>query len=175
MLHYHATLTRRPYPDEVIPAELPQSPQLFSEDDFRAYRALSKPDWVPILVSFGQKYRLMDTLLGIVNDHLDHHFDTLLMSCRVPGTMRFPDRFNSAKVFLVADIQAECLRLDRRGTPYAAISEGIIRHPMEEGQNEFTLRLSSPGADAAEDFARCCDALTAAGLTPVPGPERHAA
>lgn len=166
MLCYHAHLTQHPYPDELIPAELLQSPQLSTQDDFSAYRAFAKKSWAPILVSFAQKYRFMDSLLEIVETHLAAHYDIMLMTCRVPGTMRFPDRFNSDKVFLVADIDAEMQRLLARGARFAVIEEGIVRHPMEQGQNEFALRLQNPEAAAKAAFEACTQALSKAGLTP---------
>lgn len=149
LLSFAATLTQPPYAAERIETgHLP--PQVITESDFAAYRSFAKPDWAPVLVSFEQKYRFMDALLARIRGHLDGQFDLILMTCRVPGVIRFPTAFNAEDIFKVAELEPEATRLRARGLRVLTLHEGLVRHPMELGRNELALTLNS---DATAAFA----------------------
>lgn len=158
MLQFQTTLHRSPFPDEIVSADL-TPPQIASEDDFACYAAFARPDWAPVLLSFEQKYRFMDAVLEIVDRHLDEHYHTLVMTCRVPGTMRFPKRFNDPRIIKVSSIRAELDVLLPTGLPVLAMHEGFVRHPMEQGSNEFQLSLHNPRPGAENAFNECSVAL----------------
>lgn len=162
-LSFHAHLHRNPYPAEIIPAGL-LPPQVATEDDFACYAMFAKPNWVPVLLSFAQKYRLMEAVLAEIRRTLDGQFQQIVMTCRVPGVLRFPAAYNAPDIFKVADLAMETQRLRAFGIPFLAMHEGFVRHPMEQGENEFRLELHRPGPAAAAAFGECRLALRALGL-----------
>jgi hypothetical protein len=162
-LIFNAHLCRCPYPDEITQVGL-LPPQLVTQDDFAAYAAFAKPTWVPVLLTFMQKYRLMDAVLAEIRRTLDGEFRQLLMTCRVPGVTRFPTAYNSEDIFKVADLTAETQRLRAFGIPFLTLHEGFVRHPMEQGENEFRLALHRPGVSGERAFRACVEALLRLGL-----------
>ncbi len=164
-LRFRATLRRSPYPDEISPADL-MAPQIATEGDFAGYAAFAKPVWAPVLMTFAQKYRLMDTVLAEVRRTLGGQFEQILMTCRVPGVTRFPTAYNAEDIFKVADLTVETRRLRGLGMAFLTMHEGFVRHPMEQGNNEFELALHNPRADAGPAFEACVEALSALGLQP---------
>lgn len=162
-LTFNAHLHRCPYPDEITQAGL-LPPQIATEDDFAAYAAFAKPTWVPVLLTFVQKYRLMDAVLAEIRRTLDGEFRQLLMTCRVPGVTRFSTAYNAEDVFKVTDLTAEAQRLEALGIPFLTLHEGFVRHPMEQGENEFRLTLHRPGPSGELAFRACVEALRGLGL-----------
>lgn len=162
-LTFNAYLRRCPYPDEITQAGL-LPPQIATQDDFAAYAAFAKPAWAPVLLTFKQKYRLMDRVLAEISRTLDGEFQQILMSCRVPGVTRFPAAYNREDIFKVADMTVETQRLRAIGIPFLTLHEGFVRHPMEQGNNEFCLALHRPGISGAHAFQTCVEALSALGL-----------
>ncbi|GAA4222757.1 hypothetical protein GGQ68_001005 [Sagittula marina] len=165
-LAYHSQLRHRPYPDQVISGDF-NSLQLETADDFAAYRAMAQSRWAPILVSFSQKYQILDRVLAAIEAHLDDDYDVLLTTLRVPGAMRFPKRYYDDRLFLVADLAMETARQVSRGARVLVMQEGLVRHPMETGQNELVLTLHNADA-AATRFAACGQDLAALGFDPMP-------
>jgi hypothetical protein len=164
-LEYRSFLHEHPFENEVISGDF-NSLQLETADDFAAYRAMAIADWPPILVSFSQKYQILDKVLETVETHLDDDYDVLLMTLRVPGAMRFPKRYYSERVFLVADLEMEKKRLLEWNKRVLVVQEGLVRHPMETGQNELFLTLHNPKSDAGSRFAACSEGLEALGFIP---------
>lgn len=162
---YRAQLRRNPWPDEILPAGL-EPPQVMTDDDFACYAMFAKPTWAPVLLSFPQKYRLMALVLEEIRTHLGGHFEQLVMTCRVPGVMRFPNTYNAPDVFKVADLPMAVEQMQALGVPFLAMHEGFVRHPMEQGENEFVLTLYSQSPAAQEAFLACSKALNALGLEP---------
>lgn len=162
-LRFRATLQRPPYPDDIVPADL-MPPQITTEADFAGYATFAKPVWAPVLVTFAQKYRLMDTVLAEIRRTLGGQFEQILMTCRVPGATRFPTAYNAEDIFKVADLTVETARLRALGIPFLTLHEGFVRHPMEQGSNEFELALHNPRSDAGPGFEECVQALCALGL-----------
>lgn len=162
-LIFNAHLHRCPYPDEITQAGL-LPPQIATEDDFAAYAAFAKPTWAPVLLTFVQKYRLMDAVLTEIRRTLDGEFRQLLMTCRVPGVTRFPPAYNCEDILKVSDLTVEAQRLRALGIPFLTMHEGFVRHPMEQGENEFRLALHRPGALGEPAFRVCVEALRGLGL-----------
>lgn len=167
---FRATLIRAPYAQE------PQQvgflpPQVESETDFAAYRAFAKTDWPPILMNFAQKHRFMDELLTSIRRHLGGEFDLLLMTCRVPGVMRFPAAFNAEDVFKIAEIEPEASRLAAQGLRLLTLREGFVRHPMEQGANELELTLRGGSESGRRGFAALGAEILASGLWRAEAPE----
>ncbi|MGL6208438.1 MAG: hypothetical protein ACRC14_01250 [Paracoccaceae bacterium] len=168
MLDFLGYMTRVPYPEACVSGDL-NALQLETADDFAAYRAMAQADWPPILVSFSQKYQILDRVLGAIETHLDADYDVLLMTLRVPGAMRFPRRFYSDRVFLVASPEREAQRLHSAAKRVLILHEGLVRHPMETGRNELSMRLLNPAADAGARFDACCREFEAIGFdAPLP-------
>ena len=163
MLEFLAYMTRVPYPEACVSGDF-NSLQLETADDFAAYRAMAQADWPPILVSFSQKYQILDRVLGAIETHLDADYDVLLMTLRVPGAMRFPRRFYSDRLFLVASPEAEAQRLQAAAKRVLILREGLVRHPMETGRNELSMRLLNPAADVVPRFDACCREFEAIGF-----------
>lgn len=163
ILSFHATLQRPPYPEEIQRAGL-LPPQIATETDFAAYRAFAKVKWAPVLLNFQQKYRFMEGLLAAIRNHLGGEFDLILMTCRVPGVLRFPAAFNAEDIFKVATLEPEAGRLRARGLRVLTVHEGFVRHPMEVGGNELALTFDAPSDAAADGFTALCAEITASGL-----------
>jgi hypothetical protein len=163
ILTFHATLQRAPYPEEIQRTGL-LPPQIATETDFAAYRAFAKAEWAPVLLNFQQKYRFMEGILAAIRNHLGGDFDLILMTCRVPGVLRFPTAFNADDIFKVAALEPEACRLRARGLRLLTLHEGFVRHPMEVGGNELAMTLDAPTDAAAVRFAALCEEITASGL-----------
>lgn len=165
ILEYRSYLREHPFENEMISGDF-NSLQLETADDFAAYRAMAQADWPPILVSFSQKYQILDKVLEAIETHLDADYDVLLMTLRVPGAMRFPKRYYSDRLFLVADLAMETHVLLKKGKRVLVVQEGLVRHPMETGQNELFLTLHNAAADAGPRFTACRQDLAELGFIP---------
>jgi len=165
MLEYRSYLCDHPFANEVISGDF-NSLQLETADDFAAYRAMAQADWPPILVSFSQKYKILDKVLETIETHLDDDYDVLLMTLRVPGAMRFPKRYYSDRLFLVVDLGMETKTLLDRGKRVLVVQEGLVRHPMETGQNELFVTLHNPDPDVGPRFKASVEGFAALGFVP---------
>ncbi|WP_321818265.1 MULTISPECIES: hypothetical protein [unclassified Paraburkholderia] len=147
MLTFVGQLRSSPFAGEPVLSSY-RGHRLLSEDDFYAYAAFSKEKWSPVLLSFQQKWALLDRIFAALDTHIGERVERIILSSRVPGT-RMPVRLGEGRIFQVVSPGAECARLHASGASFVAVYEGFVRHPMETGRNELALVWHRPPEDSA--------------------------
>ena len=162
-LLFEGQLSQSPFKGEYFLSDI-RPRTLETEADFVSYRALARPTWAPVLMSFPQKGRFLSSILTCMLNTVWDDVDRLLMVCRVPG-IRMPLELGQDKILQVVELAPEVERLSALGESFLAMDEGFVRHPLETGNNELRLQWHGARAhDAAEKFAALCNALRSLGL-----------
>jgi hypothetical protein len=110
---------------------------------------------------------LMKSVVGAVRRYLDGRVDNVVINCRVPAGGRMAYELGDVGVFLVSELAPEAERLARAGRSFLTIDEGLVRHPLETGDNQIDLDWHLPSADGEQCFALLTQELVRLGLTEV--------
>jgi hypothetical protein len=165
-LSFRSQLLSSPFPDSLVSANL-QPAVLQSEADFIAFAAFARRTWAPVLLSFAQKQAFMKSVVGAVWRHLDGCVDMIVINCRVPAGGRMANELGDVGVLLVSELAPEAERLARAGRSFVTIDEGLVRHPLEAGDNQLDLDWHLPSADGQQRFTLLTQELVGLGLTEV--------
>lgn len=138
------------------------TPPFHNDLDFDSYRLMGRGVWPPSKVTYERKYELLSEIVTALRQHGQGLFHEIVFRARMPSIIRMPAALFGDDIFFVAGLDEAVARLDGEGISFVAISEGFVRHALEDGQNEFRLRWFNPpqGARAAlEHFAKALAAL----------------
>lgn len=141
----------------------------FHDDlDFETFEILgrSRRQRPPVrtLLNYTQKYRLLADVLAAVRECSAGTGSEIVLSSRMPSTVRMPAAMLGDGIFVVLDVDAEAARLADRGCSVIALYEGLIRYAIEEGENELVLRWTHGPADAGTRLQRLRSRLQALGF-----------
>jgi hypothetical protein len=165
-LSFSGKLTVSPFKGQVFLCDT-RFPVIATEDDFAGYAEMSRATWAPVLMSFPQKSLFLSRILSSVDATVGPHLDRIVMNCRVPGR-RLPVESMDEKLFLVVDLEPEINELVKTDDSVLAIYEGLVRFPLEEGDNDIVVTWHNcRGPDPEGDFAALSDALIKLGFVPV--------
>lgn len=165
MLTFEGQLASTPSPGEFFLSNI-RPRELATDHDFASYRALARADWAPVQMSFPQKCRYLEQIVGCIRETVWTDVDWRLMNCRVPG-IRMPVSLGEEKILQVVELEPETQRLRALGYSFLAMKEGFVRHPSEVGDNRLRLDWHLPRrAGAVAAFEDLCRRLRALGLTP---------
>ncbi len=162
-----ATFTGLPAAARLTPSDCRVLP--FHDDlDFETFEILGRPrrqrPGARTLLNYTQKYRLLADLLAAVRECSAGTSSELVLSSRMPSTVRMPAAMLGDDIVVVLDVDAEAARLAARGCSVIALYEGLIRYAIEEGENELVLRWTHAPVDAGERLRRLGPRLQALGF-----------
>lgn len=135
--------------------------RLSNEFDFASCQQLraSHPD-TRYHVSYGEKYRLLEWLIGLARAELDP-IERVLLTSKMPSAVRFTPALLAPDVFMCHDPAAQAARMEREGRHVLVIRDQVVRHPLEYGDNSLELEWLGPRI-SPERFARLGERLAEA-------------
>jgi hypothetical protein len=142
----------------------PPSPPFDEDRDFENFAKLGRWHWSTPQVGYEEKYGLLSDLLSIVRANSGDAIDEMVMTSRMPSTIRMPKEMFGDDLFLVVDVDAEVRELSSQNRRFIAIREGFVRNPMEDGANEFMLDWHRPPGDVERRLSAMVAGFEQAGL-----------
>ncbi|MGA2286893.1 hypothetical protein [Bradyrhizobium sp.] len=160
---YEGVLATTKYASRVKRAT-PPNPAFDDDRDFESFAKIGRWRWSTPQVGYEEKYGVLSDLLRIIRTHRGDSVDEMIMTSRMPSTLRMPKEMFGDDLFLVVDVEAEARELIRLGRRFIAIREGFVRNIVEAGQNEFVLDWHQPPADVEARLAAMIIGFELAGL-----------
>lgn len=161
IVSYQGTLVRVYKPNR--PARSVFNTPAFDDDlDFDSYRMLGRGTWPASRVTYERKYELLSEIFDLIRKHAAGQFSEMLVYSRMPSIMRMPKPLFGPDVFFLLGLDDEAQRLQPTGLSFLTIREGFVRHALEDGDNQITVRwFNAPDLAlvAMQEISKALEAL----------------